>query len=186
MKLEERGMRRREFKRLIRTKLIERHAALNGFCGVAGVLEILEISEKWTINSAGVPVTIAEAGYRWLQLAPDSGEWWLTAMYDTQGCIVQYYFDIVRDIYISRDCELRFTDLFLDIVMKCDGTLILMDRDELDSAYADGLIDSALYNRALRTAERLIRRLEGNEPALRSFCGEVLRMICNENTEAGK
>lgn len=186
MKLEDRGMRRQEFRRLIRTRLTERHVALRGFSGVAGVLEILETSEKWVINSVGGPVTVAAPGYRWLQLAPDSGEWWLTAMYDKQGSVVQYYFDVVHDIYISHDGELRFHDLFLDIIMTADGTLKLMDRDELDQARAEGIIDNALYDRALCTAERLLCKLDGNEPAWRNFCGEMLRLIEKSETEAGK
>lgn len=107
-------------------------------------------------------------------------------MYDEHGNVVQYYFDVVRDIYIAHDGEPRFHDLFLDIILTADGTLILMDRDELDAARAEGIIDSTLYNRALSTADGLLYRLEGNEPALRSFCVEILNMIERAETEAQK
>lgn len=186
MRLEDRGMRRREFQRLIRTQLTCRRVALLGFSGIAGLMKILKTSGTWVINSACGPATVAAPGYRWLQLAPDSGEWWLTAMYDEHGNVVQYYFDVVRDIYIAHDGEPRFHDLFLDIILTADGTLILMDRDELDAARAEGIIDSTLYNRALSTADGLLYRLEGNEPALRSFCVEILNMIERAETEAQK
>lgn len=186
MRLEDRGMRRREFQRLIRTQLTCRRVALHGFSGIAGLMNILETSGKWTVNSAGGPVTVAAPGYRWLQLAPDSGEWWLTAMYDEHDNVVQYYIDVVRDIYIAHDGEPRFHDLFLDIILTADGTLVLTDRDELDAARAGGNIDSTLYNRALSTADTLLYRLDGNEPALRSFCAAILNMIKRTETEAQK
>ena len=177
MRLEDRGIRRQEFRRLTRTRLTSRRVALRGFTGVAGVLDILETSGKWVVSSVGGQVTIAAPGYRWLQLAPDNGEWWLTAMYDPHGGMVQYYFDIVYNIYTSHDGELRFRDLFLDIVMADDGTLKLLDRDELERARSDGIVDDATYNRALSTAERLLGMLEGNEPAWRGFCGEILDLL---------
>lgn len=183
---EDRGMRRQEFRRLTKTRLTSRRVALRGFIGVAGVLEIEKTAGKWVIASVGGPVTVAAPGYRWLQLVPDAGEWWLTAMYDAHGSVVQYYFDIVRDVYISFDGEMRFHDLFLDIVMAADGALQVMDRDELDQARSDGIVDNALYNRALCTAERLVSMLEGNEPAWRNFCGEMLRLIEHSEAEAGK
>lgn len=183
MRLEDRGMRRKEFRRLIQTRLAVGHAALRGFRGAAGLMEILETDGIWAVDSVGGTVTIAAPGYHWLQLAPDSGKWWLTVMYDARSDIVQYYFDITRDVYVSHDGEARFHDLFLDIVMSPDGTLQVMDRDELDRAHACGVVDDTIYARALQTANELLDRLEGNEPEWRKMCEEILRMLENSARE---
>ena len=118
MKLDDRGMARREFRRILESELKHSHIEVNGFAGYAGLLRIIRTDGEWTVPGPSGKTVIAAPGYTWLQAAPYSGDWWLTVMYDTEGKLIQYYFDIVDTVYLSSTGEPRFRDLFLDIVMK--------------------------------------------------------------------
>jgi len=178
-KQDDRGMERREFPSLIRTKLCKKHVNNPDFIGVAGVLDIQETKEDWKVKSACGEVTIAAPGYRWLQLAPEHGKWWLTVMFDTKDRLVQYYFDITDRIYESETGEPRFVDLFLDIVMSADGKWKKLDEAELDLALAWKCISDVQYKKALATADELTKMIDGNAGELEVFCREMIRLIKN-------
>jgi len=159
----DRGMKRLEFKKLRRTSLKMAKFQLQNFNGCAGILEILETDGIWKVRSHSEDVLIAAPGYKWLQLAPSHGKWWLTVMYNTEGELIQYYFDITKRHYISDDGELRFIDMYLDVVMLPDGIYEIFDRNELESAYRNGHISEFDYRIALVSLFELIANIHGNE-----------------------
>ena len=177
MKLEDRGMARREFTRITRSELFYAYIETAEFSGYAGVLHILGTDGIWEVKSGGSREVIAAPGYTWLQLAPRDAGWWLTVMYDVSGNLVQYYFDIVDSVYLSEKGEPRFKDLFLDIVMLPDGTYALLDRDELDSAFSEGRIKESQYKKAWNTARKLIDSIEGKENHWRKLCSDIMTDI---------
>ena len=122
----------------------------------------------------GTSVTIVDKGYRWLQLAPETGRWWLTVMFAPDLSVVQYYFDITGGSILLGGADSWFDDLFLDVVMMPDGRIIVLDEDELDQALADGTIDRQTFDRVKADAEALIAALDGSAPALESLCREIL------------
>ena len=163
--LDRRGMARREWKQFIRTQFVSAETEFAGERLYAGLIRILEVSEPFVRD-----VTLADAGYTWLQLAPVAGHWWVTVMYDPAGRLLQYYFDITWRNYVDAAGEPGFEDLYLDVVMRADGQLRLLDRDELDAALAGGEITPAQHALALRELEALLVRLRGREPVWRALC----------------
>ena len=85
MGLDARGMARREWTQILRRETAIIPAEDDDFRGYAGLMRILEVSEPFVRR-----VTLADAGYTWLQLAPTDGHWWLTVMYDPDGALNQY------------------------------------------------------------------------------------------------
>ena len=171
-------MRRREFQRIKRSELRFSHMELKDFCGYAGILRIMETDGEWQVDGpSGNPVTVAAPGYTWLQLSPDDSQWWLTVMYDTCGKLVQYYFDITGEKYISNDGEPRFQDMFLDIVMQPDGSWRLLDAPELDAALAEGQITLEQFDAAQDMVKRLIAQIDGHEAFWRNLCSELINRI---------
>lgn len=158
-----RGMARDEWRRITDKKCKYGRFARGDFSGYAGVIEIISISEPFFRRSVGKLKCLADAGYAWVQLSPDSGEWWLTAMLDPRGEIIQYYFDITLKNFVSPTGEPRFIDLYLDIVSDPDGNWELLDRDELDAALNAGDITAETHALAMARYEKLIKRIEGNE-----------------------
>lgn len=111
-------------------------------------------------------LVIADDDYSWLQVAPKGGRWWLTAMLDPAGNMLQYYFDITGGNVLTDGPDAYFDDMFLDVVMHADGTILLLDADELDSACADGTISPEQKAKTRAAADELIRWLK--QPEARS------------------
>ena len=63
-----------------------------------------------------------------------------------------------------------FIDLYLDVASQPDGTLELMDQDELDAALADGTITKEQYDLAERTGQMLVQGIPANIRRLEEFC----------------
>jgi predicted RNA-binding protein associated with RNAse of E/G family len=129
------------------------------------------------VQSAAGPATIANAGFKWLQLVPDHHKWWLTVMYDVAGELIQYYFDVIHSAYISDTGELRFRDMFLDIVMSADGSWKLLDMDELKSALDNGRIYQDEFARAISVSKELSAEITDNEPAWRDICSKAIKEL---------
>lgn len=176
--LDERGMERREFRRITRSRLRCGRITLDGFSGQVGVLDILDTSETWYVSCEKLGrAVIARPGYRWLELTPDEGEWWLTVMYDENGGLIQYYFDIVEKTFVGEDGEIRFTDLYLDLVMDGTGAWQILDRNELEEACRAGQISETLRDTAVARMERLSAQVIGNEPYWREFCRKAVTAV---------
>ncbi|MBQ4089105.1 MAG: DUF402 domain-containing protein [Clostridia bacterium] len=177
MSLSDRGMYRREFNRIKKSQLLFKRIASCDFCGYAGLLYIVETDGEWKVKSALGEAVIAAPGYIWLQLSPDCGGWWLTAMYDTSGNHVQYYFDVTDKNYFSADGEPRFIDLYLDIVVNSNGDITLLDEDELESAFRKGVITKRQYDAAIETARSIMKNVSGRLSELRDFCMRIKEQI---------
>ncbi len=141
--------------------------------GAAAVIHIKRITAPLVVRDLDQMVTIADDGYRWLQIAPRGHHWWLTVMYDRDLRPLQYYFDITRENVI-QGADSRFEDLMLDVVLMADGTCGLMDRDELDAALAAGNITPEEHRLARETAEELLDNVPKRAKELAAFCQKVL------------
>jgi len=125
-------------------------------------------------------VLIADAGYAWLQAAEDGGRIWMTAMYDRDGNFVQIYFDITRGNDLSDPENPKFEDLYLDLVVKTDGTLLELDREELDAALARGEVAKPECEAAVEAMERLKKHLAGHMEGFLAYCEGQYREFMKE------
>jgi uncharacterized protein len=69
------------------------------------------------------------------------------------GC----YANILTPVTFRTPLEWQTTDLFLDVWMGADGTLVLLDEDELDAALLDGAVTDDEARRARTEAAALMR-----------------------------
>ena len=168
MALDVRGMARREWKQILRRRTTIAAVSEPDFRGHAGLMRIDAVSEPFVRR-----VTLADAGYTWLQLAPEGGHWWLTVMYDPEGTLIQYYFDITLRNFLADTGEPMFVDLYLDLLLLPDGGYTVLDRYELEAARAAGEITAEQHDLALRELESLLGRVRGREPEWRARCARV-------------
>lgn len=77
---------------------------------------------------------IADSGYLWIQNFPKDTHYTLTTMLDPSGNIVQWYADICKQHGIENNIP-WFDDLYLDLTAIPNGTMELLDIDELEEAY---------------------------------------------------
>ena len=88
----------------------------------------------------------------------------LTAMYDENKQIVEWYYDIARKIGKDKETNIPYEDdLYLDVIFNPDGSHIVLDRDELDETYNKNEITEADYNMAIEEADRIIEETNFNK-----------------------
>lgn len=144
--------------------------------GVAGLLHLSQVCQPLVVTSCGIQTVIMDNGFDWLQIAPQGERWWLTVMFDANGAIRQYYFDITRCSHLAG-ADSFFEDLFLDVVAAPDGRVELLDEDELDAALAAGVITAAEAAAARATAGRLLMEIPSAIGQLEAFCHQLRRKL---------
>lgn len=149
------------------------------FSCVAGLLTVHEVSAPLKKTVCGKDLVLADKGYRWLQIAPADELWWLTVMIDPNNSIVQYYYDIT-DRNILDGKHSRFYDLYLDVALLPDGNATILDTDELNAAFKDGIITNTQYEAATSTAKRLLQEVPAAIDDLEQFVMTVYRELAKE------
>ncbi len=89
-----------------------------------------------------------------------TGHWYIIHKYFSQnGELKGVYININTPPEISLD-KIRYYDLYIDIAYTAQDTPRVIDREELDNAYKQGLITKQLYEKALSETEKLLHRLK--------------------------
>lgn len=145
-----RRLQKKEYKEL----RIEDHT----FDGIVGLVTMKKVRAPLQVEVVGTTITVAEAGYQWLQLLPKDEKYSITAMYDRSGKPVQYYIDI-NERNILEMGEARTADMFLDILVLPTGEYELVDEADIKRALHKGEITQEQYDAAYQTANELMQRI---------------------------
>ncbi len=175
--LKRKDMKRSDWHRILRREYRCGPCQFQGMNGISSVLLLQEITEPMTVHYEHGDVTIVQKGDTWLQLAFPDTYFWTTAMFDEQNRLLQIYFDITDGCCFEDASNPTFEDLYLDIVMEVDGTLHVLDRDELDEALEAGEITHAQHERAVREGERLYQYLSAHGQAFADFCHQQMMKL---------
>lgn len=80
------------------------------------------------------------------------------------GTFTGYYANVLTPVVLHlghhEPLRWRTTDLFLDVWQGSDGTLAVLDEEELAEAEAEGAVDAAMAERAREEARRITREAE--------------------------
>ena len=144
---------------------------------IASTIEIEEVTSPLTLHYESGDLTIANRGDTWLQMAEENGYIWMTAMFDKQDALTQVYFDMTNGNDLMESSDPTFEDMYLDVVAEKDGTLHILDRDELDEAYHNGDITREEYQRSISECERLCAYLRENWCEFALFCRQQMLRI---------
>lgn len=144
-----------EWKCIESKKLKGKHVSTDFFSGYVGLLEIEEVSEKQVWKFNGENITVCDAGRKWLSILPENDFYCITAMLDEKDEILLWYIDMIAEQGIDADGVTYFDDLYLDLVVYPDGTVIIDDMDELEAALAVKDITKEQFALAIATADRL-------------------------------
>ena len=166
-----------EWKCIKSKKLKEKHISTDFFTGYVGLLEIEEVSEKqiWKFN--GEDIIVCDVGRKWLSILPENDFYCITAMLDEKDNILLWYIDMIAEQGIDADGVPYFNDLYLDLVVYPDGTIIVDDMDELEDALAIKDITQEQFNLAISTADKLKSGLLGDVDDFINYtlrCKEIL------------
>ena len=132
------------------------------FKGYIGIIEIEEVSERqiWKFN--GEDIIVCDNGLKWLSILPQNDFYCITTMMNADNEILLWYIDMIAAQGIDAEGIPYFDDLYLDLVVYPDGTIIVDDIDELEDALATKDITQAQFNLAISTSDKLKAGLLSN------------------------
>lgn len=145
----------KEWKCITKKKMFGKNIKTDLFEGYVGVIDIEEVSEPqiWKFN--GEDMVVCDHGLRWISILPKNDFYCITAMLNEKGEILVWYIDMIANQGITEDGIPFFDDLYLDLVVYPDGTVLEDDMDELEDALEKGDITSKQYDLAIATSRKL-------------------------------
>ncbi len=171
-----RDMYRSDWMRITQREYISRPCTVDSLPGAEALIVMKEITAPLIVHSTEIPVKIVERGYSWLQRAAEGANVWLTAMFDENDNLFQIYFDITAGNVFDHPDNPCFRDMYLDVVVRGDGKIFVLDQDELDEALEKGEITQAEYDMAQSECKALVEHLREN-------MGEVLARCIQSQKE---
>jgi len=87
----------------------------------------------------------------------------LARFYNEQGIFLYWYCDIIDVLYDEEKDEYTFEDLLVDVKILPDGTIKVLDTDELAEALEKGFITAEQACMALRTLDKVLKLVYNNK-----------------------
>lgn len=170
MKLKKKYISKKNWKRVIAKRAVYMPFSYKNLNGEVALVKIEKVTEPLYKEYNKKNVKIADDGYFWLQIGTKNKNYWITAMYDNERRLIQYYIDITKENIICENGESYFYDLFLDVVKLSNGEVFLLDEDELKEALENKIIDKKDYAMAYNEAKNIIKKIKNGEFELLRIC----------------
>lgn len=98
-------------------------------------------------------------------------------MIDENEKVLLWYIDMIASQGIDVDGVPYFNDLYLDLVVFLDGTIIVDDMDELEEALSKKDITQEKFNLAIETSHRLQQGLLSDISSFIEYTRRCCEMI---------
>ena len=147
---------------------------LNGYIGFIDIKGVSEI-QTWKFN--GEDIVVCDKGRKWLSILPRDDWYCITAMMDEDEKVLLWYIDMIASQGIDVDGVPYFDDLYLDLVVYPDGTIIVDDMDELEQALSKKDITQEQFNLAIETSQRLQQGMLSNISSFVEYTRRCYEMI---------
>lgn len=166
-----------EWKCIKAKKLLGQTIDTDVFKGYIGLIEIEEVSEKqiWKFN--GEDIVVCDKGLKWLSILPQNDYYCITAMMNEKNDILLWYIDMIAAQGTDVDGIPYIDDLYLDLVVYPDGTIVVDDMDELEDALAKNDITHEQFELAIRTSNQLREGLLSNIDTFIDFTKRCYEMM---------
>ena len=149
------------------------------FSGYISLIKIDKVKQKITVDYEQSELCLLDDGYKCLMFLPDNEKWCVSAVYNTSGEIVEWYFDMTKENSIDEWGNPFYDDLYLDIAVSPDFKVVILDEDELEEALLLKIITKSQYDMAYYTCNKIINEIVPNKDFLISFFDKYL--ICLEH-----
>ena len=87
----------------------------------------------------------------------------ISKVYNHQNALVYWYCDIIDTEYNKEDNTYIFHDLLIDILLRPNGSIQVVDLDELGDLLGEGKITPDICSKALKTADHLLKLMYDNQ-----------------------
>lgn len=163
------------------TKSIYKNEYINNseFKGNISLVKILDADREWIVEKGtSEERCILGKNLKWLEIYPDNANYCITAIYDKNNKIVEWYIDIADCLGTENGIPYE-DDLYLDVVILPSKKVILLDEDELEEAYKNKVITKNQYDLSYNTANEIMKKGIERIDDLTSFCNKYLNMLEN-------
>ena len=101
-------------------------------------------------------------------------------MFDDNNNLIEYYFDIAREVGILNGIPYE-DDLYLDMLIKPDGSYLVLDEEELIGAYNSLDITKEELDMAYNILEKLKEKYVNNFEELIKLTDLIYREFVNKD-----
>ena len=166
-----------EWKCIKSKRIVGKNITTDFFEGYVGVINIEKVTEPqiWKFN--GEDIIVCDNGLKWLSILPQNDSYCVTAMLNEKDEILLWYIDMIADKGLDKDGVPYFDDLYLDLVVYPDGTIIEDDMDELEDALLVKDISEEQYSLAISTSKKLKEGILSNIETFITYTYKCLGMV---------
>jgi predicted RNA-binding protein associated with RNAse of E/G family len=143
-------------------------------CAYSAFIKFLPGCKEFNFKSGDIQIQLAGNGCKWLMYLPLYENWCLTAFYDPENRIQEWYFDISKGNFLDENGVPCTDDIFLDLVVLPDGRTKTVDADELREALDDNVITMDDYNHAYRVHDEILASKWNDVPMLTAFSDKLV------------
>lgn len=147
------------WKCILSKEISGKHMGEEWFSGYIGLIRMQKVNGEQHWEVAGKDIVVCDNGFRWLTVLPENDWYCMTAILNEKEEAVVWYIDMIAGQGIDPDGMPYFDDLYLDLVVLPDGTVVVDDMDELEEAFESGDITREQLELALKTGERLKKEI---------------------------
>jgi predicted RNA-binding protein associated with RNAse of E/G family len=161
----------KDFIKSIRSKIVRTNEV--GLTGYVALIQIDEVHYPGIVGDKGSEVCIADNGYSELSFLPDNENWYLTAIYDNNNDIIEWYFDITRRNSIDENGNPYCDDLYLDCALLPDGQILTFDEDQIKDALINNQITQKDFDMAYDVLNELKDQGILEVSYMENFCTKI-------------
>lgn len=147
------------------------------FKGWVSTLKLKKVVNPLVKIMGDEEVCVVDNDYIWFQHFPENKNYCITTIYNENLEIVQWYFDIAKNISVNEEGMPFFDDLYLDIVLLPSSKIFILDKDELDEALKLNLITEEEYNLANSEVEKILKSNILNKDELSIFSNKYFNKM---------
>lgn len=160
---------RPNWKRVLSRRMLIEAVSSDVFLGHVVMIGIDKVREPLLVDLFGRKQCVVNNGYSWMTLFPHNESYVMTAMFDEQNRIVQWYIDICRAKGFTQTGVPWYDDLYLDIIISRQREIGLIDQDDLQHALEQKIISKEDYDYAYKEADKLLAQLNEKRFALLDY-----------------
>ena len=138
------------------------------------------LTKPLIVNDSIKDICIKDTNYEWIEVYPDNGKYAITIMFDDKGNLIEWYFDIAKNTGLENGIPYE-DDLYLDMIITPSGKMIVIDEDELISAYNNSIITKDDFDGAYKTLEELKNKYVENFDELLNLTNYLCEQFKSNN-----
>lgn len=147
------------------------------FKGHVEFISINKVNEKQTWRFNGEDIVICDKGIKWLTILPQDDFYCITAKLNEKDQIQLWYIDMIAGQGVDSEGVPYFDDLYLDLVVYPDGSVLEDDMDELEEALSKKDITQEQFNLAIDTSNNLKEGILSNIDDFVRFTEKCYEMV---------